>query len=96
MDQNYEAFVNVIHAARPARKLGIFKQAHHRSSDRENCKIEHRHNRSPLVCPTLSPPTFARKSAVLGRHGGFSFADLQHPSSVNAPIFVPDSKELTP
>jgi uncharacterized protein (DUF58 family) len=39
------------------------------------------------MCPTSSPPTSARKPAVLGRNGGFSFADLQHPSRVNAPIF---------
>jgi hypothetical protein len=29
------------------------------------------------MCPTSSPPTSTRKSAVLGRDGGFSFVDLQ-------------------
>jgi hypothetical protein len=33
--------------------------------------------------PTPISPISALKSAVLGREGGFSFADLQHPPTVN-------------
>ena len=43
---------------------------------------------SPIECaPTSTSPTFARKSAVLGPDGGFSFADLQHPPKSQSAIF---------
>jgi hypothetical protein len=38
--------------------------------------------------PTPISPISALKSAVLGREGGFSFADLQHPPTVNPLSFA--------
>ncbi len=53
-----------------------------------NESVDHkRDSSSDEVCAPSIPQTSSRKSAVLGRDGGFSFADLQHPSQSQSNIF---------